>query len=124
MGKTLAEKILSNKSHTNARSGDIIITATDLVFSQDSTGPLTLIELNETRLDIANPGRTILFLDHCAPSPAKELSNDHVFLRNFAAANKVILSDIGAGVCHQIRWFGYKVSSHDLCHIRGDSEGR
>ncbi len=103
MGKTLAEKILSIKSSTDAYAGDIVIAQLDLSFVQDSTGPLTLRQLNESELDIIhNPGRTIIFLDHSAPSPARSLSNDHRFLRDFAREKGVVLSDVGEGVCHQI----------------------
>lgn len=103
MGKTLAEKILSAKSGTEVHAGDIIIVPLDLVFVQDSTGPLTLRQLKESGLDtIHNPKRTILFIDHSVPSPARELANDHMFLRSFAEEKGVILSDIGEGICHQI----------------------
>lgn len=103
MGKTLAEKILSAKSDTEASAGDIVIVRLDLAFVQDSTGPLTVRQLKETNLSaIHDPQRTIFFLDHAAPSPAKELSNDHIFLRNFAREKGAILSDIDQGVCHQI----------------------
>ena len=103
MGKTLAEKILSAKSDTDVCAGNIVVVPLDLVFVQDSTGPLTLRQLNESNLNtIHNPKRTILFLDHSAPSPAKELSNDHIFLRSFAKEKGAILSEIGEGVCHQI----------------------
>ncbi len=103
MGKTLAEKILSAKSDTEACAGSIIVVPLDLVFVQDSTGPLTLRQLEKLSLNnIYNPERTILFIDHSAPSPAKELSNDHIFLRSFAEEKGAILSEIGEGVCHQI----------------------
>ena len=103
MGKTLAEKILSAKSDTDACTGNIVVVPLDLVFVQDSTGPLALRQLNESKLNtIHDPKRTILFLDHSAPSPAKELSNDHIFLRSFAREKGAILSEIGEGVCHQI----------------------
>ncbi|MDD5039141.1 MAG: 3-isopropylmalate dehydratase large subunit [Dehalococcoidales bacterium] len=102
MGKTLAEKILTAKSDTEACAGDIAVVRLDLVFVQDSTGPLTLREFNELDLSVHNPQKTVIFIDHSAPSPAKELSNDHVFLRNFAEKKGVILSDIGHGVCHQL----------------------
>ncbi len=103
MGKTLAEKILSAKSDTEACAGNIVVVPLDLVFVQDSTGPLTLRQLEKLNLsDIHNPKRTILFIDHSAPSPAKELSNDHIFLRIFAEEKGAILSEIGEGVCHQI----------------------
>jgi len=103
MGKTLAEKILSAKSGVNVKAGDIVVVPLDLVFAQDSTGPLTLRQLGETNLNtIHNPERTILFIDHSAPSSARELSNDHIFLRSFAEEKGVVLSDVGEGVSHQI----------------------
>ncbi|MBA7505866.1 Homoaconitase large subunit [subsurface metagenome] len=103
MGKTLAEKILSAKSDTEVYAGDIVITPIDLAFVHDGTGPLTLRQLNESNLNtIHNPGRIILFIDHCAPSPASTLSNDHILLRDFAEEKGAVLSDIGEGVCHQI----------------------
>ena len=103
MGKTLAEKILSAKSDTEVYAGDIVITPIDLAFVHDGTGPLTLRQLNESNLNtIHNPGRIILFIDHCAPSPASTLSNDHILLRDFAEEKGAVLSDIGEGICHQI----------------------
>jgi len=103
MGKTLAEKILGTRSGKEVCSGDIIIVPLDLVFVQDSTGPLTLRQLGESNLNtIHNPERTILFIDHSVPSSARQLSNDHMFLRAFAEEKGVILSDGGEGICHQI----------------------
>ncbi|MBA7478025.1 2,3-dimethylmalate dehydratase large subunit [subsurface metagenome] len=103
MGKTLAEKILSAKSDTETYAGDIIIVPLDLVFAQDSTGPLALRQFKELDLKtVYNPKQSILFLDHSVPSPARELSNDHMFLRSFAEEKGAILSDIGEGICHQI----------------------
>ena len=103
MGKTLAEKILSQKSGADAHAGDIVIAKVDLVFVQDTTGPLTLKQLEATGLKaVANPGRTIIFLDHAVPSPARELSNDHMLLRHFASRTGVSLSEVGEGICHQL----------------------
>ena len=103
MGKTIAEKILSRKSGTDARTGDIVISAVDLVFVQDTTGPLTVRQFLQSGIkQPANREKTILFMDHAAPSPQSALSNDHMFLRQFARQTGVKLSDVGEGVCHQI----------------------
>ncbi len=103
MGKTLAEKILSAKSDSDACAGNIVVARLDLAFAHDSTGPLALRQFNEANLNtIHNPERTILFIDHSSPSSVKELSNDHMFLRSFAKEKGIVLSDIGQGVCHQI----------------------
>ena len=103
MGKTLAEKILSQKSGSEARSGSIVIAKVDLVFVQDTTGPLTVRQFQTSGFErLANPQKTALFFDHAAPSPNSGLSNDHLLLRNFAQQTGSIISDVGEGVCHQL----------------------
>ena len=103
MGKTLAEKILSKKSGNDARAGDIVIAEVDLVFVQDTTGPLTIRQFQASGLEsLANPQKTALFIDHAVPSPNQALSNDHLFLRHFAGETGGFISDVGDGVCHQI----------------------
>ena len=82
MGKTLAEKILSHKSASDVRAGDIVITDVDLVFVQDTTGPLTIKQFESAGFErLSHPQRTILFFDHAVPSPNLALSNDHMRLR-------------------------------------------
>lgn len=103
MGKTLAEKILTDNSGGDAHAGDIIIARVGLAFVQDGTGPLALRQLKESGLEqIANPKRAILFLDHAAPSPSRELANDHITLRLYAEKSGVQICDVGEGVCHQL----------------------
>ncbi len=103
MGKTLAEKILSQKSGTDARAGDIVIASVDLVFAQDTTGPLTIRQFQATKFErLHNPQKTALFIDHAAPSPSRELSTDHLLLRNFARQTGCAIYEVGEGVCHQL----------------------
>lgn len=102
MGQTIAEKILSEHAGTTVIPGELIISNIDAVMVQDGTGPLAVNEfkkMNKTKL--FNPERTILFLDHAAPSPRKELSNSHKVLRDFAKEYGAVLSEVGEGVCHQ-----------------------
>ncbi len=103
MGKTLAEKILSQKSGSEAKPASIVIAKVDLVFVQDTTGPLTVKQFQTSGFErLANPLKSVLFIDHAAPSPNNELSSDHILLRDFAQRTGSIISDIGEGVCHQI----------------------
>jgi 3-isopropylmalate/(R)-2-methylmalate dehydratase large subunit len=103
MGKTLSEKILSEKSGTDARAGDIVIAQVDLVFAQDTTGPLTIRQFKEVKHGrLANPQRTAVFLDHAIPSPNRQLSNDHQFLRRFAEETNCLIFEGGTGICHQL----------------------
>ncbi len=103
MGKTLAEKILGLKSQGEAKAGDVVIADVDWVFVQDTTGPLTVRQFKESGFEaLAKPQRTIIFLDHAAPSPAQQLSNDHILLRRFAEEKNCRIYEVGDGVCHQL----------------------
>ena len=102
MGMTLVEKIISEHAGKNVHAGELVISKVDVAAVQDGTGPLTVQEFKKLGLPaLKNPERSILFIDHAAPSPRKELSNTHVVLREFAKEYGAVLSDVGAGVCHQ-----------------------
>ncbi|MFC1992571.1 3-isopropylmalate dehydratase large subunit [Chloroflexota bacterium] len=103
MGKTIAEKILSEKAGTDALAGNIVIAGVDLAFVQDTTGPLTIRQFEAAGFErLADPQRTAIFLDHAAPSPNSGLSNDHILLRRFAQKTGCLTYDVGYGICHQI----------------------
>ena len=102
MGQTLVEKIISEHAGKNVHAGELVISRVDVAAVQDGTGPLTVQEFKKLGVPkLKNPERSILFIDHAAPSPRKELSNTHMVLRDFAKEYGAVLSDIGAGVCHQ-----------------------
>jgi len=103
MGKTLAERILADRSQTDARAGDTVVARVDLAFVQDTTGPLTVRQFRELGFSgVACPGGLAVFLDHAAPSPVRQLSNDHILLRGFAGETGCHISEVGEGVCHQL----------------------
>ncbi|MBW1646440.1 MAG: 3-isopropylmalate dehydratase large subunit [Deltaproteobacteria bacterium] len=103
MGQTLVEKILSAHAGRPLRAGDMAVCEVDVCLTQDGTGPLAVRQIEKLGIEkVKNPERTVLFLDHAAPSPRRELSNDHMLLRQFAARTGCRLSDVGDGVCHQV----------------------
>ncbi len=102
MASTLAEKIIAAHVGRVVKPGEIVVTSVDVAALQDGTGPLALQQLEELGMvQAANPAKTVLFIDHAAPSPRKELSNAHMSLRKFAAETGAVLSEISEGVCHQ-----------------------
>ena len=102
MGLTLAEKIISEHAGRAVHAGELVISKVDVTAVQDGTGPLTVQEFKKLgKKNLNNPERTILFIDHASPSPRKELSNTHMVLREFHKEYGAVLSDVGAGVCHQ-----------------------
>lgn len=102
MGQTLVEKIISEHAGKEVKAGELVIANVDVTAVQDGTGPLTVQEFKKLGIQkLKNPERSILFIDHASPSPRKELSNTHTVLRDFSKEYGAVLSDVGAGVCHQ-----------------------
>jgi len=103
MNKTIAEKIISEHCEREVQAGDFVVAKVDICLVQDGTGPLAIRQLQKINLEKAqNPQKVVLFIDHAVPSPRKELSNDHITLREFARKTGACLSDIGNGICHQV----------------------
>ncbi len=103
MGKTIAEKILSNKSNQDAKAGDIVIANLDFVMGQDGTSPLAIRVFKEMKAKhVFDPERVAMVIDHSAPSPVEGVSALHKQMREFAQEQKIHFYDIGDGVCHQL----------------------
>jgi 3-isopropylmalate/(R)-2-methylmalate dehydratase large subunit len=101
--QTLSEKILSEHAGRDVKAGEMVVVPVDLILTQDGTGPLAVRQVEKMAgRKAAVPDGTVMFLDHAAPSPRKELSNDHKMLREFASETGCHLCDIDAGVCHQV----------------------
>src|SRR3990172_9285970 len=102
MAKTLAEKICSAKAGRDAQAGEIVIVDVDVMAVQDGTGPLAIAQFRALGApELAKPDKTVLFIDHAAPSPRSELSNAHATMRAFAKETGARLSDIEEGIIHQ-----------------------
>ncbi len=103
MGKTISEKILSAHAGYAVKANDIAVVDVDLAYVQDGTGPLTVRQFKTMGFTaVPNASRRMIYLDHASPSPRRELSNDHKFLRDFARETGVILSEIGWGISHVV----------------------
>ncbi|AEA46542.1 3-isopropylmalate dehydratase large subunit [Archaeoglobus veneficus] len=102
MGKTIAEKIFSEKSGSDAYAGDIVVARIDQIALQDGTAPLAIRSIMEMGLEVRAADRTHFFVDHAAPSPRKELSNDQKFIREFAEKVGADFNPPGEGIIHQL----------------------
>ncbi|MEW6547580.1 MAG: 3-isopropylmalate dehydratase large subunit [Bacillota bacterium] len=103
MPRTLAEKILGDRVGRPVRAGEFAVVPVDLVLMHDGTGPLAVRQFEALGMaGLHRPEKTLVFLDHGLPSPRKELSNDHAFLRRFARSAGCRLHDCGYGICHQV----------------------
>jgi len=101
MVQTLVEKIISQRTGLQVRAGEFVLAPVDVVLAHEGTGVLAIEQFE----DLGKPGlsaRTLLFCDHAAPSPRKELSNVQQRLREFAGHWGADFYGPGCGVCHQI----------------------
>ena len=99
--KTLVEKIISQKCRKDVKAGDFVIAPVDTIALQDGTAPLAIREFSKLGDKLKNKN-TIFFIDHSSPSARRELSNDHILIRNFAHKHHAHLYEIGMGVSHQL----------------------
>jgi len=101
MGKTIAEKILSNHAGKDLNAGDFAVCKVDFAFGQDGTSSIIMDRLKELEVSTLKT-RFCMVIDHNAPSPNEGVSRIHKRMRQSSADYKTLLYDIGCGVCHQI----------------------
>ena len=103
MGKTLAEKILSIKSGTDSRAGDIVMAKPDFVMSHDNSAAIArhFAKIGIPKVEI--PDKTVIILDHVVPPSTVEYAENHKFIRKFVKEQGIKnFYDINNGICHQV----------------------
>ncbi len=101
MGKTIAEKILSNHAGRDLKAGDFAICKIDFAFGQDGTSSIIIDKVREMGLKDLKT-KFCMVIDHSAPSPSEGVSRVHKKMRDFSREYKTVLFDSGCGVCHQV----------------------
>ena len=102
-GKTIAEKIFSAHSATDARAGDIVVADVDFVMGQDGTSPLAIKALERMGVEeVFDPKKVAVVMDHSSPSPIEGVSALHTMMRDFGKRTGAKVYDVGCGVCHQL----------------------
>jgi 3-isopropylmalate/(R)-2-methylmalate dehydratase large subunit len=102
-GKTIAEKIFSAHSGTDAHAGDIVVADVDFVMGQDGTSPLAIKALERMGVEkVFDPKKVAVVMDHSSPSPIEGVSALHTIMRDFGKRTGAKVYDIGCGVCHQL----------------------
>ena len=103
MGKTIAEKILSDHAGKELRAGDIAICDVDFCFGQDGTSSIIIDSFKKLGVKkVFDKPKFYMIIDHSSPSPNIGVSEIHKKMRNFAKTFDVGMYDIGCGVCHQL----------------------
>ena len=103
MGKTIAEKILSNHAKKDLHAGDYAVCDVDFCFGQDGTSVLIVERIEELGIKkLTNKNKFCMVIDHNAPSPSQRVSTVHKRMTDFAKDFKLEVYDVGCGICHQV----------------------
>lgn len=99
---TITEKIFSEKCGKDVSAGEIVVAEIDQIALQDGTAPLSIRKIMEMGVEVVAADRTHFFVDHAAPSPRKELSNDQKLIKEFAEGIGADFNKPGEGIIHQV----------------------
>jgi len=102
-GKTISEKILSAKSHTDAHAGDIVVCDVDLVVGTDASSPMAFDYFRRMGGNtLFDPARVAFSLDHYSPPSTPKTAAFHAEVRAFAKTYGATVFEVGEGISHQV----------------------
>jgi 3-isopropylmalate/(R)-2-methylmalate dehydratase large subunit len=114
-GKTISEKILSQKSGVDARAGDIVVCDVDLVVGTDASSPMAIHYFDRMGgTCLFDPHRVVLALDHYSGTPTPKTTAFHQEVRAFANRHGAEFHDVGDGISFQIIAERGRVAPGDL----------
>ena len=103
MGATIVEKIFSRKCSRDIRAGEVVMAPIDGAMIHDITGPLAIQKFYEMGgSKVFDPDCVIMLFDHQIPADSIPAAENHVYMRRFAAEQRIHNYDINEGVCHQV----------------------
>jgi 3-isopropylmalate/(R)-2-methylmalate dehydratase large subunit len=102
-GKTVSEKILSQKSRQDARAGDVVVCTVDSAMGNDGSTPMALDYFDAMAGErVFAPEKLVFALDHYAPTPSVKTAQLHHRMRDFASRHGIEVWEIGDGIGHQL----------------------
>ena len=102
-GKTISEKILSRKSRTDARAGDLVVCDVDCALGTDGSTPMALDYFEQMGgRAVRHPDRIVFALDHYVPPSSPKTQQLHHLMQAFAATHAITLHEAGEGIGHQL----------------------
>ena len=102
-GLTLAERILSVRSGSRVRAGELVVVGVDQVMVVDSVAPSVIARIEDDLGGrIRYPERVSFVMDHVAPAANVGVATAQQNARRYARKRGVRLFDVGRGICHQV----------------------
>lgn len=103
MGQTIIEKILSQKSGKQVRTGELVISDVDLMMGHDFNAAMTIEVFNELgATQVAKPDKTYFVFDHAVPAPNENYARIQQKVEKFVKEQNIGFYPPGEGICHQL----------------------
>jgi len=104
MGQTFAEKVLARKAGLESVvPGQIVVVRPDRLLTHDNTAAISkkFRQIGVERM--ADPGISVIVLDHVVPAASETYATNHRVIREFVAEQGIeAFYDVGEGICHQV----------------------
>ena len=102
-GRNLTYRILAEHLvHGELVAGQEIGIRIDQTLTQDATGTMAYLQLEEMGVDRVQTRRSISYVDHNMLQDGFENADDHRYLQSVAATHGIVFSRPGNGICHQV----------------------
>jgi len=103
MGKTFAEKLMSQKAGKDVSAGAIVSVEPDYVMSHDNAAAIANTFKKIGVEKVKYPERVVIILDHEIPAPKESSATNHKEIREFVKKQGIPhFYDINNGICHQV----------------------
>jgi len=103
MGKTLAEKIISEHLVSGEMvAGNDIAIKIDQTLTQDATGTMAYLQFEALGLKKVKTEISVSYVDHNMLQASFENADDHLYLQSVASKYGIYFSRPGNGICHQV----------------------
>jgi 3-isopropylmalate/(R)-2-methylmalate dehydratase large subunit len=113
--QTISEKILSSRSGTSARAGDVVVCKADLILGTDGSGPMAIAYFEQMGGErLHDPSRVFFSLDHYSPPTSAATRAFHDRICAFASQYGATVFEVGEGISHQVAVERGLVTAGDL----------
>jgi len=114
-GKNLVEKILEAHGISPIPPpGEPVAVPIDQTLTQDATGTMACLQFEALGVSLVRTRLSVSYVDHNTFQAGFQNSDDHRFLRSFAAKYGIIFSGPGNGICHQVHLERFGVPGETL----------
>ena len=102
-GKTISEKILSEKSGGSVSAGGVVVCEPDRLLGTDAATPMAIDYFRQMGSPtVSPPERVLVALDHYAPPTSAVTAGFHDQVRSFGSKHGLCVCEMGDGISHQL----------------------